>query len=90
MLKKPGAQNKAVCEKQSKQRELGNHWKSIKTFILKKTRGDAKRLTGILVLTKDWFYILQNQIWVFKKKKATLLVKPINYWELVKPINYRR
>ena len=25
MLKKPGAQNKAVCEKQSKQRELGDH-----------------------------------------------------------------
>ena len=38
---------------------------------------------------KDWlnisfdkrFCILQNKIWVFKKNNATLLVKPINYWE---------
>ena len=66
-LEKPSAQNKAVSEKQSKQRELSDHWKSMKTFLLKKARGDAKKtkkLTGILVLTKDWFYILQNQIYV--------------------------
>ena len=43
---------------------------------------------------KDWntscnkrFYILQNQIKVFQKKKETQLVKPIDYCELVKPFN---
>ena len=28
------------------------------------------------------FYILQNQIFVFKKKKMIKLVKPINYREI--------
>ena len=45
----------AACENQGKQHELSDHWKSIKTLILK-TGDDAKktpkRLTGIQVLIK--------------------------------------
>ena len=47
-LEKPGAQNVAACEKQGKQRELSDHWKSVSNP--KKT----KRLTGIQVLIKDF------------------------------------
>ena len=36
MLEKPGAQNIAACENQGKQRELCDHWKSIKTLFPKK------------------------------------------------------
>ena len=48
MLEKPGAQNKAVCEKQDKQRKLSDHWKSIND------PKNPERLTGIQVLTKDF------------------------------------
>ena len=33
------------------------------------------------------FYIIQNQIEVFKKKKVMQLIKSINYWELAQPTN---
>ena len=45
MLEKPGAQNIAAFENESKRRELTDHWKSIKKLFLKKkvTRDDAKK-----------------------------------------------
>ena len=48
-LEKPGTKNTAACEDQGKQRELSDHWKSIKMFLKKVTRDGAKktkRLTG--------------------------------------------
>ena len=50
MLENLCAQNVAACEKQGKQCELSDHWKSIKIlFFKKKSLGDdakkAKRLT---------------------------------------------
>ena len=58
-LEKLGDQNIAACENHGKQRELSDHWKSIKTLLSKKKMAGAdaektKRLTGIQVLTKDW------------------------------------
>ena len=35
MLEKPGAQNRAACENQGKQRKFIDRWKSVKTLCLK-------------------------------------------------------
>ena len=72
MLEKPGAQNIAACENQGKQRELSDHWKSIKTLFSKKNnRRWCKKDKKI-----DWntsfnkrIYILQNQIKSLGKRK---------------------
>ena len=42
-LEKRGAQNVAVCESQGEQRELNDHWKSIKRFRKKIIGDDAKK-----------------------------------------------
>ena len=42
-LEKPGAQNIAACENQGKQRELSDHWKSVKTFLKKNNEMVHKR-----------------------------------------------
>ena len=64
--------------------QLCDYWKSIKTFLKtknKKSRGWCKKDKKI-----DWnmsfnkrFYILQNQIQVFKKKKVAQLVEPSKF-----------
>ena len=57
MLEKPGVYNTVVCEKQGKQHKLSDHWKSIKTFLLKKIQG------MMLKRAKDWLeYKLQQRI----------------------------
>ena len=63
ILEKSGAKNIAACEKQGKQRKFGEHWKSIKSLLLKKKKQQMmqKRLTEIQISTKD-FNILQNQL----------------------------
>ena len=67
--------NIVAFENQGKQRELSDHWKSIKTLFLNKITGDyakkTNRLTGIQALTKDF----TSYKIVFKKKKVTQLVK---------------
>ena len=59
-LEKPGAQNIAAYGNPGKQRELSDHWKSIKKLFSKKITGDdakkTKKLTGIQVLTKDFTF----------------------------------
>ena len=71
-LDKPGAQNIAACENQSKQCELSEHWKSIKMLFLKKITGDdakkIKRLTRIQVLTSD-FTSYKIRYWSLRKRK---------------------
>ena len=50
-------ENIATCENRGKQRESNDYWKSIKTFLKKKTRDDAKKtkiMTEIKYLTKDF------------------------------------
>ena len=56
------------------------NWKSIKN-----KRGwckKDKKIDGNTCFNKR-FYILQNQIQVFKKVEVTQLGKPINYWEMM-------
>ena len=50
-------ENIATCENRGKQRESNDYWKSIKTFLKKKTRDDVKKtkiMTEIKYLTKDF------------------------------------
>ena len=61
----------------------------LKRCFLKTTGDDAKKDKK-----NDWnaiftkrFYILQNQMSVFKKKEVIQLIKPIIYCDLVKGIN---
>ena len=47
ILEKSGAKKIAACEKQGKQHKFGEHWKSIKSLLLKKkttTGDDAKKI----------------------------------------------
>ena len=71
-------------------RQYFSHWSPCFSFFLclcysrrtqlGLTQKNTKRLIGIQVLTKDF-----TSYKIFKK--VTQLVKPINYWCLVKPIN---
>ena len=71
-------------ENQGKKSESSDYKNSIITLLLKK-KHDAKKTTKLTeMLFFDFcfnrrFYILQNQMQVFKKKKVMQLVKPIRY-----------
>ena len=73
MLENPGAQNKAACENQGKQRELSDHWKSIKRCFWKK----KKKLTGDDAKKTNW-----NTSFYKKVYKKSQLFKPINYLKI--------
>ena len=70
-LEKRGAQNIAACESQGEQRELSDHWKSIKTILKKYNRGWRKKDKKIDSNTSfnKRFYILQTQIKSLRKRK---------------------
>ena len=82
-LEKPGFQN-TVCENQSKQLELSDHWTSIKLLFFKKNnRGWHKkekiRLTEIQVLTKDF---TSYKVRYKSSRKKSNTVKPVNLYYL--------